>query len=124
MASHPHGSSSSSRLELPAEIMQQIVQHLSLQDRLVSCALISTAWAAAAAAAPVRCVDLVQRKADSLAWQRCLAKLNCQQLTSVRLAVDDLSSDIRHSLSPNQRLASRARSPRLVWAAPGPERLS
>ena len=92
--------SSSRWSDLPAEIMQQIVQHLPLQDRLVSCALISTAWAAAEAAAPRSCVDLVQEDADSLqqAWQRCLAKLNCQQLTSVRLAIDDpFSNSIRYS---------------------------
>jgi hypothetical protein len=90
MASQAHGSSSSSWAELPAEIMQQIVQQLPLRDRLNSCSLISPAWAAAVAAAPVSCVDLARSTAASLqrAWQRYLAKLDCQQLTSVRLAVD------------------------------------
>jgi hypothetical protein len=88
MASTAHGRSWS---QLPAEIMQQIVLLLLLHDRLASCALISTAWAAAVAAAPVSCVDLIQTDVASLEqiWQRCLAKLDCQQLTSVRLGVDD-----------------------------------
>jgi hypothetical protein len=43
MASTAHNSISRSWSELPAEIMQQIVLLLPLQDRLTSCALISTA---------------------------------------------------------------------------------
>jgi hypothetical protein len=75
--------------------MQQIVLLLPLQDRLVSCALVSTAWSAAAAAAPVSCVELEHQDAESLQplWQHHLAKLNCQQLSSVRLAVDHPSGN-------------------------------
>jgi hypothetical protein len=91
MTSTAHSSSSRIWSELPAEIMQQIVLLLPLQDRLTSCALISTAWAAAVAAAPVSCVELEHRDAASVqrVWQRYLAKLDCQQLTRVRLAVDN-----------------------------------
>jgi hypothetical protein len=79
--------------ELPLGVIATILQHVSLQHRFSACVLVSTAWAAAAAAAPVTTLSTERPTAAPLkaAWKG-QARSFAPQLTQLCLQVAEAAS--------------------------------